>query len=320
MPSLQEVTEFTNRNRFVSPCRRECVWFTPSGGQRPDASSYADKIVKQPGNYRVLERLPFDKESIPVRFKDSGEPVRWVAILDTETTGFGSDAEVLELAIIRCGIDASGNLCSVDEMLDEFNDPGFEIPAEVSALTGITDDMVRGKRVDRAKVEHILRGDPVMVAHNARFDRPFFEKLFPDDDHKWACSMEYCDWQGRGFSGKSLSCLVQQEGFFFDAHRAYMDCLAVASLLRVVPESLAEILTPPAKVVAGGNSFDVKESLKARRYRWNNINRVWYKVVLGGVAGQKVKHEMEFLKDLYRDGCMSTCEDIDQRMEFKWQG
>ena len=75
-----------------------------------------------------------------------------------------------------------------------------------------------------------------------------------------------------------------------------MDCLAVAALLRVVPESLAEILTPPAKVVAGGNSFDVKESLKARRYRWNNINRIWYKVVLGGVAGQKVKHEMEFLQ------------------------
>ena len=45
-----------------------------------------------------------------------------------------------------------------------------------------------------------------------------------------------------------------------------------------------------------------------------------YKVVLGGVAGQKVKHEMEFLKVLYRDGCMSTCEGIDQRREFKWQG
>ena len=296
------------------------MWITPSGNQRQNAGSYADKIVKQPGNYRVLERLPFGKESIPVRFKDSGEPVRWVAILDTETTGFGPDAEVLELAIIRCGVDGSGHLCSVDEMLDEFNDPGFEIPAEVGELTGITNDMVHGKSVDRAKVEHILRGDPVMVAHNARFDRPFFEKLFPDDGHKWACSMEYCDWQERGFSGKSLGCLVQQEGFFFDAHRAYMDCLAVAALLCVVPESLAEILTPPARVTAGGNSFDVKESLKARRYRWNNINKIWYKVVLGGVTGQKVKHEMEFLKDLYRDGCMSTCEDIDQRREFKWQG
>ena len=70
--------------------------------------------------------------------------------------------------------------------------------------------MVRGKRVDSAKVEHILRGDPVIVAHNARFDRPFFEKLFPDDGHKWACSMEYCDWQGRGFSGRGLGYLYRR--------------------------------------------------------------------------------------------------------------
>ena len=54
---LQEVTEFTSRNRFVSPCRRECVWFTPSGSQRPDASSYVDKIAERPEDYRVLERL-----------------------------------------------------------------------------------------------------------------------------------------------------------------------------------------------------------------------------------------------------------------------
>ena len=123
------------------------MWFTPSGGQRPDASSYVDKIAKRPEDYRVLERLPFDEKSVPGKFKGAGEPVRWVAILDIETTGFGPDDRVLELAIVRCGIDASGNLCSVDEMLDEFNDPGCEIPAKVGALTGITDDMVRGKRV-----------------------------------------------------------------------------------------------------------------------------------------------------------------------------
>ena len=97
------------------------MWFTPSGGQRPDASSYVDKIAERPEDYRVLERLPLDEKSVPEKFKGAGEPVRWVAILDTETTGFGPDDRVLELAIVRCGIDVSGNLCSVDEMLDEFN-------------------------------------------------------------------------------------------------------------------------------------------------------------------------------------------------------
>ena len=274
-------------------------------------------MAERPEDYRVLERLPLDEKSVPARFKGAGEPVRWIAILDTETTGLGPDAEVLELAIIRCGVDDSGSLCSIDEMLDEFNDPGFEIPPKVGELTGITDEMVRGKSVDKAKVRRILRGDPVIIAHNARFDRPFFEKIFLDDCHEWACSMQYCDWPGREFSGRGLGVLLQQEGYFFDAHRAYMDCLAVAALLRVVPGSLAEILAPSVKVVAGGNSYDVKEILKARRYRWDAANKIWHKTVPGGAGGPDAKREMEFLKDLYPDGYRSTCLEIDRRKEFK---
>ena len=295
----------------------DCVWYTPSGNPRPDAGYYADKIAEHADDYRVLERLPLNLESVPKRFEGTGEPTQWVAILDTETTGFGSNDEVIELAIVRCGVDRSGRLCSLDEVVDEFNDPGFEIPAEVSELTGITDDMVRGKSVDRAKVERILRGDPVIIAHNAAFDRPFFEKMFPGDCRRWACSMEGCDWRRRGYSGKSLVYLVQQEGFFFSAHRAYMDCLAVAALLYFAPDSLVEVLTPRAKVMAGGNSFDVKEVLKTHRYRWDGVNRMWYKMVPGGAAGQAAMDEMQFLAGLYPGGRLSKCRDIDQRMEFK---
>ena len=87
-------------------------------------------MAERPEDYRVLERLPLDEKSVPARFKGAGEPVRWIAILDTETTGLGPDAEVLELAIIRCGVDDSGSLCSIDEMLDEFKRPWLRDPAE----------------------------------------------------------------------------------------------------------------------------------------------------------------------------------------------
>ena len=294
------------------------MWITPSGNQKPNASDYADKVAERPEDYRILERMPLNENSIPITFKGTGKPVRWIAIIDTETTGLESDAEILELAIIRCGVDDSGNLCSIDEMVDEFNDPGFEIPTEVSELTGITDEMVRGKSIDMVKVEYILRDDPVIIAHNARFDRPFFERVFPDDDHKWACSVQYCDWSSRGFSGKNLGLLLQQEGYFFDAHRAHMDCLAVAMLMHVVPSSLAEILAPPVKIVAGGNSYDVKEVLKTRGYKWDAVGRIWHKTVMGGgIKGPSVSNEMEFLKDLYLDGYRSTCAEIDRRKEFK---
>lgn len=293
------------------------MWITPSGNQRPSAESYADKVTSRPEDYRVLERVPLNRESIPTQFEGTGKPVSRVAILDTETTGLGPDAEVIELAILRCGVDGSGHLCSLDEILDEFNDPDSKIPVEVSNLTGITDDMVRGKHIDRTKVEHILREDPVIIAHNANFDRPFFEKLFKDDNHRWSCSMEYCDWRERGFSGRSLDSLVQQEGFFYTAHRAYVDCLAVAHLLRRVPDSLTEILMPQTRVVAGGYSYDVKEKLKLHHYKWNGKDKKWYKIVQGDVDGPNAKSEMEYLKNLYTSGHLSICENVDQRKAFK---
>ena len=149
------------------------MWITPSGEQKPPASAYVEKITRRPEDYRVLERMPLDKESIPVRFENAGEPVKSIAILDTETTGLG-DADVIELGIVRCGVDSSNCLSSIDEIFDEFNDPGHEIPPEITELTGISDDMVKGKRLNESKVNHILRDDPVIVVHNAGYDRPLF--------------------------------------------------------------------------------------------------------------------------------------------------
>ena len=184
-------------------------WITPSDNQRPDAGDYAIKMAERPEDYRILEHMPLDENSVPVTFNGAGKPVQQIAIIDTETTGLEPDAEILELAVIRCGMDDSGNLCSIDEMLDEFNDPGVKIPVKVSELTDITDEMVRGKSIDMGKVGHILRDDPVIIAHNAKFDRPFFEKVCPHDDHEWACSVQYCDWSEKGFPGKNLGILLQ---------------------------------------------------------------------------------------------------------------
>lgn len=291
------------------------MWSTPSGVQMPGPESYVSEMMKRPENYRVLERLPLNGESIPARLVGSGKPVRVVAILDTETTGLCPDAEVLELAIVRCGVDDSGRLCSVDEMLDEFNDPGFEIPTEVGRLTGITDEMVSGREIDGAKVGHILRGDPIIIAHNARFDRPFFAKMFKDD-YEWACSMQHCNWHSRGFSGKNLACLLQQEGFFFDAHRAYMDCLATAVLLSRVPGSLAEILRPRVIVQANGNTYDKRELLKSCGYWWERNIRVWCKLVAGDADGPDAQHEVEFLKGLFPHASPSL-RSMNRRRYFK---
>lgn len=307
------------------------MWFTPSYNERPSADSYIEAIGQKPEDYRVLSRMPLNVDMIPYRFPGAGEPARSVAILDTETTGLTDNADVIDLAILRCGVDASNQLCCIDEVYSGLNDPGRPIPPHIAELTGITDEMVKGQSIEKSTVHHILRDDPVIVAHNAAFDRPLFEKLFPNDDHNWACSMEYCGWYRRGFETKKLEILLEREGFFYDAHRAYMDCLAVAFLLHLVPESLAEILEPRIKITAVKSPIDVKDVLKKRGYRWDGM--VWSKNVVRKEYGKAhgmvpdespyaittVEVERTFLRKLYRHGRMARVRSINLRKEFKKQ-
>ena len=285
------------------------MWITPSGEQKPSAISYTEKISRRPEDYRVLERMPLDRESIPKKFEGTGKPVKSIVILDTETTGL-EKSDIIELGIVRCSIDSANCLCSVDEVFDEFNDPGYDIPSEITAMTGITNDMVRGKHIDESSISHILRDDPVIVVYNAEYDRPLFEKLFSNDCHKWVCSMRYYDWYEKGFGTKKLELLLEREGFFFNAHRAYMDCLAVAFMLHRVPESLSEILKPRIKITATNCPYECKDALKERGYRWNGAK--WSTTLTNNID-----EEMKFLNELYLSGYMATKQEVDQRTAFK---
>ena len=113
--------------------------------------------------------------------------------------------------------------------------------------------MVKGRHITESKVKHMLRDDLVIIAHSAKFDRPKFESLFPGDDHRWTCSLDYYDWPK--FGTKKLEILLHLEGFFFDAHRAYLDCLALAFMMHRVPECLTEILRPQVRISAVGSPF-----------------------------------------------------------------
>ena len=54
-----------------------------------------------------------------------------------------------------------------------FNDPGMPIPEIAQQITGITDEMVQGQSIDVAAVKKLLSSAALVIAHNARFDRPF---------------------------------------------------------------------------------------------------------------------------------------------------
>ncbi|MBC6445447.1 MAG: hypothetical protein GDA50_08560 [Alphaproteobacteria bacterium GM202ARS2] len=109
------------------------------------------------------------------------------------------------------------------------------------------------------------------------------------DEKPWACTYRQIDWKAKCIGSQKLDYILYEFGFFFDAHRAYDDCLAVLRLLRqTLPVSRQTVLSALAKVAyeptirlsAVGSPFDMKDILKVRGYRWNPGDigkpKAWY--------------------------------------------
>ena len=239
-----------------------------------------------------------------------------IVFLNVEATSTDPrHARVIELGMSRCRYGPGMRLVEVEDTFVGLDDPGVDIPKEVVALTGITDDMVRGKRLDPETVQRWLGEDPLIVAHNAGFDRPIFERRFPSmSNYRWGCSYKGVPWSGMGYRSASLPMLLEQEGWFFDAHRANADCLAVSWLLHLVPgalDSLMESTKDAMMITAAGNTYPIKERLKERGYNFNGKN--WVLIV----SKDSLDQEMAFLEAVNRGNVNATCRRVTARTAFK---
>lgn len=121
-----------------------------------------------------------------------------IAVVDTETTGlYPSRDRLVEIAVMLLEVDAgSGRLVRVLETYQELNDPGMPIPREATAIHGITDAMVRGRRIDGPRVARLLGGANLVVAHNCGFDKGFVRQVVPQvDAMAWGCSCRGIPWR-----------------------------------------------------------------------------------------------------------------------------
>jgi DNA polymerase III epsilon subunit-like protein len=172
-------------------------------------------------------------------------------ILDTETTGLGEDAEIVEIAII----DSRGTV-----LLDSLVQPVRPIPFDASAIHGISNEMVKGApRMSELlhQINRIISGK-TLVAYNADYDVRllhqslemcgFGDSSFGDREialHtvKIGCAMKaYARWNGtvRHGSGDykwhkltdaASYCRVELAGDA-KAHRALADCQLTLGVLR----------------------------------------------------------------------------------------
>ncbi len=140
--------------------------------------------------------------------------------------------EVIELGVML-GEYESNRIVRVVEEYCEFQEPFFEIPHMITNLTGITNQMVRGKSLDLGKVFSILEKADGIVAHNASFDRGFVRRLLPDTVWMdWYCSVRQIKWKDYGFENGKLQQLLRAHRIeVTQAHRALDDAKNLARLL-----------------------------------------------------------------------------------------
>jgi DNA polymerase-3 subunit epsilon len=159
-------------------------------------------------------------------------------VIDTETTGLKRPAaEVIEVGAVAFTFDDDGRFGDVVGVYGGLQQPSKRIPAEITTLTGISDDMVAGQALDLNALRNLIAPADLIVAHNAGFDRPFCEGLDVHfADKAWACSVAEIDWKSRGFEGTKLGYLIGQSGYFHDGHRAVDDCFALLEILLAARE------------------------------------------------------------------------------------
>ncbi len=264
-------------------------------------------------NYRVLRRL----EPLPLLRGGTHSGYRVAIVLDTETTGLvmpgthGAVAsEIVSLAMVAIAYDpVDGNIRGAIGRFHELRQPSHPIPEEATKVHGIKDKDVRDRTIGATEIaewialvtaavqDHVHFGSrdetrlPLIVAHNARFDRGMVEELWPEifEALPWACSLTQVPWADWGYEGSKLSYLGTQAGFFYgDRHSALADADAVVALLRQRIGEGTAMATLRKSAQSGTTRLYVTTpynpatiaTLKMRGYRWHcgdrSRGKAWY--------------------------------------------
>lgn len=318
----------------------------------PTLQQLARSLVES-GHYRVTSRLGTLTEYHPA----DDIPKLVAAVVDVETTGINPDRDkIIELGICLFEYDRqSGRIYKVLGSWEWLEDPGCPIPPEITKITGITDAMVAGHRIDDRAVNNLLGRAVLIIAHNANFDRRFLEKRLPAFASKhWACSRSGIDWKAEGVRSSALEFVAYSLGFFHDGHRAASDCRAtVHALVQPLPGTgrlalqalLEQARLPTWRLWARDARIEKKDVLKVRGYSWSagefERPKCWYRDVTDADKaaeagwlranvmgpGQAVWALRVTARDRYSDRCWGWGERLDIASEWaagrsggRWSG
>ena len=154
-------------------------------------------------------------------------------IADLETTGFSSDAEILEVAAVLA--DGLGRIHAEFSTLVQVQ---HTIPREITVLTGISQSMVNRDGI--ALTEALPRflafcADYPIFFHNAPFDKRFLSsavlKLGLNFSNPVYCSLKVARAAWPQLSSHTLQALARHIGILPPTHRGLEDVRAALSVL-----------------------------------------------------------------------------------------
>lgn len=208
-----------------------------------------------------------------------------IAVMDTETTGLDYQTdEVIELAIVVVVLNERLEFCAIERRYNQLQQPITPITPELTAIHGITNEEVEGKRFDLILAKELLDKCHYILCHNSKFDRNFIDKIIPTMAKKqYLCSLTQIDWDKRKrlIPTKNLISLAVSHGFYFEAHRAIIDTLAVVELMNRA-NTYAEVIESANQDVVEVQwvlSFHDKDHAKANKFNWNPDSKAWTRIM-----------------------------------------
>ncbi len=199
-------------------------------------------------------------------------------VFDFETTGFnagGSDS-IIEVGAVKI---FNGEII---DRFDELIDPGRPLPAKITEITNITDEMLKGKDNEETVIKRFIEwyGDLPMVAHNAKFDVSFLTMAYQKYNlgtftNTVIDTLELSRALDTGYARHSLSALVKRYEVPWDEnahHRADYDAEGTAlvfhKMLKKLESRNFETINDLSKLVSKdeihkyGNSYHVNILVK----------------------------------------------------------
>ena len=187
-------------------------------------------------------------DNIGITFRPSNQSLidTTFVVFDFETTGFnaaGGD-QIIEVGAVML---KDGNII---DRFSELIDPMRPLPEKITEITGINDEMLKGKDSEETVIKRFVewyKSYP-LVAHNAKFDMSFLDMAFKkynlgEVKNTVVDTLELSRALDNNYNRHSLSAIVKRYDVEFDEnshHRGVYDAEATALVLNKMIKKLVE--------------------------------------------------------------------------------